>query len=102
MDPADIIAHAASLTEADLAAILRAKCPNQINGYPLAIVSMWCASDYTTIGLHVAGECVAGERSIDEAVARLSAKVSSPKDRADQKRRYAAEILAEANKLDPQ
>lgn len=98
MDPADIIAHAATLTEADLAAILRAKLPSRIGRHPIDLM-LWVREDGTlSIDLFAGGECSACDTSIDAAVARLSGKLASlpsPQQRA-------AALRAEADKLDPQ
>ena len=103
MDPADIIAHAASLTEADLAAILAAKCPNAINGYPVqSICVTWHNGKPSSVEMCANDEWVF-KPTIDEAVQRMKEKLgTTPQEKAAIIRAHAAKMLAEANALDPQ
>ena len=104
MDPSDIIAHAASLTEYDLAAIFKAKLPTRINGYAVTAATMHVrpGNELPTFDLHAGGECVAAENNIESAVARLTEKLSVPAHRkAEIIRAQAVRLMEEANALDP-
>jgi hypothetical protein len=105
MDPADIIAHAASLTEYDLAEIFKAKLPSRIAGYPVIAAAMHVTAGNgpPTFDLHAGGTCVACENDIETAIERLAGKLGvTAGARAAIIRERAAELLAEANALDPQ
>lgn len=104
MDPADIIAHAASLTEADLAAILLAKCPSHIAGFRLVSVQLeHRPGGRPMISMGAGDKWAFVHETIDKAVDDLKEKLGeNAADRAKIIRAHAAKLLAEANALDPQ